>query len=113
MAALLVQELLIIEYCAEPLRPGLFRKLSVFKLGERLIGFPAVHDDNWIVKYGKGGLADDALYEEDHGFVADSPFAPLMAQAFDLAGVDYGRVDFGIAAAARRSTRSIRTPISS
>jgi hypothetical protein len=90
------KELLIIEYCAEPLRPGLFRKLSVFRLGERLIGFPSVHDNQWIVKYGKGGLADDALYEEDQGFVTDSPFLSLMAQVFDIAGVDYGRVDFGI-----------------
>lgn len=90
------KELLIIEYCAEPLRPGLFRKLSVFKIGERLIGFPSVHDNQWIVKYGKGGLADDSLYEEDYGFVANSPFVPLMARVFDIAGVDYGRVDFGI-----------------
>jgi len=91
-----IKDLLIIEYLAEPVRPGVFRKLSVFKLGERLIGFPSVHEDNWLVKYGAPGLADETLYEEDYGFVADNPFLPLMSRVFGIAGVDYGRVDFGL-----------------
>lgn len=91
-----VKELLIIEYAAEPLRAGLFRKLSVFKVGERLLGFPSVHEDQWLVKYGKPGLADEQLYEEDYQFVAANPFLPLMNRVFEIAGVDYGRADFGI-----------------
>ena len=91
-----IKDLLIIEYLAEPVRPGLFRKLSVFKVGDRMIGFPCVHEDNWLVKYGAPGLADDELYEEDYGFVADNPFLPLMSRVFDIARVNYGRVDFGL-----------------
>lgn len=88
--------LLIIEYAAEPVRPGLFRKLSLFKIGDRLIGATCVHDDQWIVKYGKPGIAPDELYEEEYEFVAGNPFGELLSRMFDIAGVDYGRVDFGI-----------------
>lgn len=90
--------LLIIEYAAEPVRDGLFRKLSVFRVGERLIGYTCTHDDNWLVKYGKTGIAPPELYEEEYGFVAQPPFADLMRRVFDLAGIDYGRVDFGLVA---------------
>ncbi|HJP67631.1 MAG TPA: hypothetical protein VJ846_01920 [Sphingomicrobium sp.] len=88
--------LLIIEFAAEPAAPGIFRKLSVFRVGARLIGYTCVHDDNWLVKYGKSGIATDELYEEEYSFVAHNPFAPLMSRAFDVAGLDYGRVDFGL-----------------
>ena len=47
----------IVEYAAEPVQPGLFRKLSVFRVADRLLGYTCVHDDQWIVKYGKPGIA--------------------------------------------------------
>jgi hypothetical protein len=88
--------LLIIEYAAEPIRPGVFRKLSVFRVGNRFLGYTCVHEDSWIVKYGKAGVASDEMYEEEHALVRDNPFAEAVKPAFDLAGLDYGRVDFGL-----------------
>jgi len=88
--------LLIIEYAAEEVRPGLFRKLSVFRVGDRMLGYTCVHDDQWIVKYGKKDITPDELYEEEHDFVVNHRFAEQMRPVFELAGVDYGRVDFGL-----------------
>ena len=88
--------LLIIEYAAEPIRPGVFRKLSVFRVGDRFLGYTCVHEDSWIVKYGKAGIASDEMYEEEYALVRDNPFAEAVKPAFDLAGLDYGRVDFGL-----------------
>ncbi len=88
--------LLIIEYAAEPIRPGVFRKLSVFRVGDRFLGYTCVHEDSWIVKYGKAGIASDDMYEEEYAFVRDNPFADAVKPAFDLAGIDYGRADFGL-----------------
>jgi hypothetical protein len=88
--------LLIIEYAAEPVRPGLFRKYSVFKIGERLIGATCVHDDQWVVKYGKPGIAPPELYEEEYQFVAGTVFDDAVRRTFDIACVDYGRADFGL-----------------
>ncbi len=88
--------MLIVEYAAEPVAPGLFRKLSAFRVGERLLGYTCVHDDQWVVKYGKSAIATPELYEEEYQFVARSPFADSLRPVFDLAGVEYGRVDFGL-----------------
>ena len=88
--------LVIIEYAAEPVRPGLFRKLSVFRVGDRLIGCTCAHDDHWLVKYGKKGIGTPDLYDEEYQFVAENPFGEMLLPVFDMAGVDYGRVDFGL-----------------
>ena len=88
--------LLIVEYRAEPVRPGLFRRLSVFRVGDRLLGCSCAHDDNWIVKYGKTGIAPPELYEEEYSLVRDNPFADALRAAFDAGGIDYGRADFGL-----------------
>lgn len=88
--------LIIVEYAAEPVAPGIFRKLSVFRVGDRMLGYTCVHDDQWIVKYGKIGIATDDLYEEEYQFVATNPHGPAIRQAFALAGVEYGRADFGL-----------------
>jgi hypothetical protein len=88
--------ILIIEHAAEPVRPGVYRKLSVFRVGDRLLGYTCVHDDNWLVKYGKLGITTPELYDEEYSFVAKNPFGPAVKPAFDLAGIDYGRVDFGL-----------------
>ncbi|MGF1548950.1 MAG: hypothetical protein ACFBQW_00185 [Sphingomonadaceae bacterium] len=88
--------LLVVEYAAEPVREGLYRKLSVFKVGQRLLGYTCVHDDNWVVKFGKNAIATDELYEEEYRFVRDNPFGAAAARVFEAAGVEYGRVDFGL-----------------
>jgi hypothetical protein len=88
--------LLIIEYAAEPEQPGIYRKLSVFRIGDRLLGYTCVHEDNWLVKYGKPGITTPALYDEEYSLVAQNPYGEAMKSAFDLAGIEYGRVDFGL-----------------
>ncbi|MGE5721053.1 MAG: hypothetical protein ACM3YM_01210, partial [Sphingomonadales bacterium] len=91
-----VSSLLMIEYRAEPVRPGLFRRLSVFRVADRFLGYTCAHDDNWIVKYGQPGIAPPELYEEEHVFVRDNPFAEVIQPAFEAAGIRYGRADFGL-----------------
>jgi hypothetical protein len=68
----------------------------VFKVGERLLGYTCAHDDQWLVKYGQPGIAPAELYEEEYSFVADNPFGPAVAPVFELAEVEYGRIDFGL-----------------
>lgn len=88
--------LLIVEYAAEEVRPGLFRKLSVYRVADRMIGYTCVHDNQWIVKYGKPGIAPPELYDEEYRFVVENPYGEEMRAIFDLAGLEYGRVDFGL-----------------
>jgi hypothetical protein len=89
-------DLLLVEYAAEPVRPGIFRRLAVSRIGRRLVPHVCVHDDHWLVKYGKLGAATPELYAEEARLLRESPFAEPLGQAFELAGIDYGRADFGL-----------------
>ena len=88
--------LIIVEYAAEPVIPGLYRKLASFRFGKAEFAHLCVHDDNWLVKYGKIGIAPRELYADELRIVRDNPHAEIVSRAFDIAGMEYGRVDFGM-----------------
>lgn len=90
------RDLMICEYRAEPVREGLFRKLSVYRVGPRTVAAPNVHERRWMAKYGEVGVADQALYDDEHRIVRDNPFGASVLRAFEVAGIDYGRADFGL-----------------
>jgi hypothetical protein len=89
------ENLLIIEFAGEPVRPGLYRKLSAFRIGSAIVPHISVHDGHWLVKYGKVGIAGDELYREELTLLQTNPFATRLRTVFDLAQIEYGRVDFG------------------
>lgn len=88
--------LILVEYCAEPVRPGCFRKHALWRLGERFAPAVSVHDTGWIVKYGSAGAASEALYAEDLQRIRENRFADAIGKAFEIAAIEYGRADFGI-----------------
>lgn len=88
--------LIIVEYAAEPVRPGLFRKLSAFRIGAESVAHFCVHEDRWLVKYGKMGIAPEELYRDELRIVTDNPYWPELQRVFEIAAIDYGRVDFGL-----------------
>jgi hypothetical protein len=91
-----IVSLLIVEYAAEPVRPGIFRKLGCFRVGPSRLAHTCVHDIGWVAKVGRTGIATAELYEDEHRIVRDDPYGAVVAQAFDIGGVDYGRADFGL-----------------
>ena len=88
--------LIVAEYNAEPLRPGVFRKLSVFRIGSRYLAHTCVHQDRWVAKYGTPGLATPDLHAEELRIVRDNPYRASLEAAFSVAGIEYGRADFGV-----------------
>jgi len=91
-----VSNMIIIEYAAEPVMPGLFRKLASFRFGNTQFAHNCVHEDNWLVKYGQLGSATPELYQDDLRIVKENPYAEAVARAFSIAHVEYGRADFGL-----------------
>jgi hypothetical protein len=91
-----VCRLLIVEFAAEPVRPGLYRKLASFRVGKATFAEVCVHDTQWIAKAGQKGIATDELYDDELRIVRDNPHGPDLAAAFDIAGIEYGRADFGL-----------------
>ena len=91
-----VTSLLLVEFAAEPVQPGLYRKLSLFKVGPASFADTCVHDTHWCVKYGKTGIASPELYADELRIVRENPFRAAVEPAFELARIEFGRADFGL-----------------
>ncbi|MGD0252256.1 MAG: hypothetical protein ABSC01_06120 [Verrucomicrobiota bacterium] len=89
------ENLVLIELAAEPIRAGLYRKLAAFRIGNAIVPHLSVHDTVWLVKYGRTFDAIEDLYQEEHAMLEQNPFAEHLRKVFDVAGVEYGRADFG------------------
>ncbi len=89
--------LLVTEFAAEPVDDqGLYRKMSAFRIGDDCFFFNTVHERSWLVKYGEENIADQDLYEEERKMIRDNAYANQVALAFELSGIEYGRMDFGV-----------------
>ncbi len=91
-------DLMVAEYRAEPIRDDVFRKLSIYRLGDRMVAAPSVHERNWTAKEGEEGVAGEVGYAEDLEIVRTNPHAHAVRRAFEAARIEYGRADFGIVA---------------
>ncbi|MBX9990385.1 hypothetical protein [Phreatobacter oligotrophus] len=88
--------LLVIEYAAEPVAPGLFRRWGAYRIGGRIHLDHVVTEDTWNVKWGRPGLVGDETYRADDADIRSNRFEDHLIRVFDLAGIDYGRADFGL-----------------
>jgi hypothetical protein len=87
--------LMIVEYAGEPVRDGVFRKSSVYRLGDHYIPDVWWYSRSWNVKADMDGLADEALYKEELRAMRENLYPKEVERAFELANIDYGRADFG------------------
>lgn len=84
--------LLAVEYLPYQRVDGLFVKYSVMRAGAAMVPRHMLFSRDWEVKI--PDLLDDALLVEEAGYLAGMPHAEEMARLFDLAGIDYGRIDY-------------------
>lgn len=91
-----MRELVLIEYCAQPINGNLFRKLSTYRVGDRMVSTLCVHERHWAAKYGELGVADQALYDEEYQIIENNTYGEPLRQAFDVASIEYGRSDFAL-----------------
>ncbi|MGB0415403.1 MAG: hypothetical protein ACPGKS_00990 [Coraliomargarita sp.] len=85
-----------VEYAAEGDANGLFRKYSVYRIGDRYFQDTTVNQKSWVVKSGEAGVAGDALYKAEFEAIHTVPFEANVKRAFELGGIRYGRVDIGL-----------------
>ncbi|MBT0959241.1 hypothetical protein IV417_17775 [Alphaproteobacteria bacterium KMM 3653] len=93
-----IADLLFIEFAAEPIegaRGPVYHKLSNYKIGEAVVPTNGVFQDVWEAKYGTVGAGSDESYARERAEMADDPNGPLVARVFEIARVDFGRVDYG------------------
>jgi hypothetical protein len=95
-AGLPIASLLIIEHAAEETRPGLYRRYGCFRVGPARFAHLCVDASDWAAQESRPGLTPPDLEAEERRILRDDPWGPALAPAFDIAGIDYGRADFGL-----------------
>jgi hypothetical protein len=85
--------LLVVEFCAEPIAPGAWRRNGTFRIGPAMHFDHAVIEDNWLVKTGTFGLATIEMARAERDAAAANEGAAALMPVFELAGIEYGRAD--------------------
>ena len=75
---------------------GRHRKYGAFRFGDRIVPQHLMISDSWIVKYGLKNLPPD-LVEEERAYVTENPHAEQLLKIFELAEIDFGRIDYCVA----------------
>ncbi len=84
---------IVVEFCAEPIAPGVWRKYGTWRIGAAISTDHAVIEDNWCVKYGTAGLASEEMFRREYEEVAANIHAEALRPAFEVAGIEWGRAD--------------------
>lgn len=93
-----LSDLMFVEYCAEPIaETGHFQKHSALRIGDAMVRANTVNDRSWVAKDGVPNLATPAHYAAERAEYANWPHRDYAARVFELAGMEFGRLDFGIA----------------
>ncbi len=89
-----------VEYEAVRDAHGHHVKHSYFRVGDALIAGHRFVNDHWFVKAASPALLESRpeLVAAERAFVEDEPHKDVIAKVFDIAGIEYGRVDFGVRA---------------
>ncbi|MBZ9995749.1 hypothetical protein [Mesorhizobium sp. BH1-1-4] len=88
-------DLMIVEYDAAPSADGRFRKYSAYKVGPTVYPQHCFINESWYIKFPSTRFSE-ADRAESRAYVAENPHAEQIERVFALAGIDYGRIDYGI-----------------
>lgn len=84
----------VVEYCGERDARGLHRKYSAWRIAGRILPGHLFFGPDWMLKEPK--VVDDEALRAERAYLDENPHAPALEEAFRLARMDYGRVDYGV-----------------
>ncbi|MCB1502791.1 MAG: hypothetical protein KDK07_23945 [Bauldia sp.] len=88
-----LRDLLVVEFTAEPIAPGAWRRVGTFRIGDNLSVDSIAVQDHWRVSDGTRGLATDEMFQAEYDALASNALAEAVRPAFDVAEIEYGRAD--------------------
>ncbi|WP_460275514.1 hypothetical protein [Celeribacter sp. ULVN23_4] len=92
-----LSDLVFVEFCAEPVpESGAYRKHACQGIAGRMIRALTVSDSEWVAKHGQIGAASEKDYLADLEEHRVYPYEKIMRKVFDLAGLEFGRIDFSM-----------------
>ena len=96
-----------IGYAAERGADGLFRKYGAFNIGGTIVPYHLMRNYGWVVKKNlseqdfvlprdERDRFSTAAVAEEAAYAADNPHKDVLAAAFRIAAIDFGRADYGL-----------------
>jgi hypothetical protein len=101
-------QLLVTECSAEPGEDGLFRKYGALLVNDRVVPWHVIASRTWLVK-GSSRVLNERMRDEQQRYIAHNPHRRQIRDAFAAAEIDYGRIDYGVAADGRLRVFEINT----
>ncbi|MGE0723681.1 MAG: hypothetical protein AB7O45_04870 [Alphaproteobacteria bacterium] len=83
-----------VEFCDGRGADGLYRKYGAIKIGPAIVAQHLLATTEWIARRGGQGVWTEERIEDERRYVEDNPHRAAIARAFEIAGVDYGRIDY-------------------
>ncbi len=91
-----LDDLVVIEYCAQEVAPKIFQKWSAYNAGGQISLNYAISESNWLVKYGEIDIIQEHFYAQELELLERNAFEDQVRRAFEIADIEYGRVDFSL-----------------
>ncbi len=87
--------MLVIEFANRLHRDNIYRRHTIFRVGETMVPGNPVTEASPFAKYGDIKLASEEDIARSIDEIMQNPHAGLMKKVFEIAGIEYGRADFG------------------
>lgn len=84
--------LIVIEFCDTVCPDGYYRKYGSFIVGGRVLPPMLDINEHWVVKRSEQVIPPTA--QEEWDYLLTSPFEKEISGIFEMAGCDFGRIDF-------------------
>jgi len=86
--------LMIVEFCDTADADGIYRKYGAFVVGDRVFASGVQFSRHWVQK--RRDLSEPEMLREQRLYLEENPHEAALREIFRLAGIDYGRMDYGL-----------------
>ena len=90
-----LKDLLIVEFCDTANETGYYRKYAAFVVGKKVIPRSLNYGKEWMLKHSQTEFTLPMVQEELE-FVSQNPHEQQLLEIFELANIEYGRIDYAI-----------------
>jgi len=90
-----LRNLLIVEFCDTADEMGFYRKYAAFVVGKRVIPRSLNYGRHWMLKHSETEFTVPMVMEE-LDYVSKNPHQQQLLEIFELARVEYGRIDYAM-----------------
>ena len=88
-------DVLVVEFLDTADSAGLYRKYGAFVLGGRILPRSLNRGSHWMVKHGTTDFTPE-FQQEELDYVETNPHREALRKVVEIAGVDYGRIDYSL-----------------